>query len=63
MQDSWDDVDLSSVASSTCPNWRDMAAKSPLNKARFSDCTSGLIRKDYGVGYDYKSIMHYQKNL
>ena len=26
----------------------------------YDDCVSGLVRDDFGEGYDYDSIMHYE---
>ncbi len=48
---------------SNCLNWRELATKSGHDPSHFKNCSSGLVRKDYGVGYDYYSIMHYQSNL
>ncbi len=50
---------------SNCPNWRDTSSSPSKSSdpSRFEDCNSGIVRRDLGFGYDYKSIMHYEANL
>ncbi len=63
-KDQWDSGRLPDRPGSSCPNWRDLVSKSgAVDPSRFADCTSGLVRKDFGLGYDYESIMHYEGNL
>ncbi len=54
-KDTWDN---DTEPPNLCYKWRDYD-----DPSGFADCSSGLVRKDYGYGYDYYSVMHYMSNL
>ena len=64
----WDNIQSGTAYNFFMDMWDSSSATPDLcynsgNIRDYSECSSGLVRKDYGYGYDYESVMHYQSNL